>query len=119
MDVIKKLSAGAPGTKRYVRKYGEQLVCVRYRRDKQRQRRLTTVEIVVDESPTLRVGRVVDDATAPHPNSLVRLRVAYDEENIRRKVKEAGGRWLPDKKLWELPYRKVLPLQLRHRIVTD
>ncbi len=30
MDVIKKLSTGVPGTKRYLREYGDRLVCIRY-----------------------------------------------------------------------------------------
>ena len=47
MDVIKKMKPGDPGTKRLLAKYGEQLVCVRYRNDRQNQRRLTTIELIV------------------------------------------------------------------------
>ena len=49
--VIKKIDPQAPGARRWAAAYGEKLVCVRYRLDPQRQRRLTTVEIVVDEAP--------------------------------------------------------------------
>lgn len=51
MEVTKKLLPGAPGTKRFKKKYGRRLVCVRYRKDPENERRLTTVEIVVDERP--------------------------------------------------------------------
>ena len=51
--VVKKIDPQAPGARRWAAAYGEKLGCVRYRLDPQRQRRLTTVEIVVDEAPTL------------------------------------------------------------------
>lgn len=52
--VLKKLSPTAPGAKRLATRYGKALVCVRYREDLARGRRLTTVELVVDERPCRR-----------------------------------------------------------------
>ena len=49
--VIKKLYPQAPGARRWAASCGEQRVCVRYRVAPLCQRRLTTVEIVVDEAP--------------------------------------------------------------------
>lgn len=46
---IKRLPPGAPGTKRLVERFGNALVCVRYRHDPQLNRRLTTVELIIDE----------------------------------------------------------------------
>jgi len=43
------LKPGQKGTKRHVVKYGQSLLCVRYRYDKVRGVRLKTVEIVVEE----------------------------------------------------------------------
>src|SRR5581483_1534900 len=40
--------AGQPGTKRLLREYGANLVCVRYRYDEQRGERIKTVEVVVE-----------------------------------------------------------------------
>lgn len=117
MDVIKKLAPGALGTKRYVGKYGEQLVCVRYRRDTARQRRVTTVELVVDEAPLAASRNAIEKALFPHPNEYVLVRVAYHEGPLRQRVKEAGGKWLPEKRLWQLPYRKASVLKLEERIV--
>ncbi len=51
--VIKKIDPLTAGTRRWAATYGDKPVCVRYRLNPQRQRRLTTVEIVVDEAPTL------------------------------------------------------------------
>ena len=58
------LSPGQKGTKRLVEKYGEALLCVRYRYDEKRGVRLKTVEIVVGEkawkpSPQYRGGGLV------------------------------------------------------------
>lgn len=50
MEVIKTLSPGVNGTKRYVKLYGEKLVCVRYRMNKETGDRYTTIELIVDES---------------------------------------------------------------------
>ena len=49
--VLKKLSPAAAGAKRLTTRYGPSLVCVRYREDTARGRRLTTVELIVDERP--------------------------------------------------------------------
>jgi len=48
---IKRLRPGAPGTKRLLEQYGDALVCVRYRLDTRLNRRLTTVELIVDDRP--------------------------------------------------------------------
>jgi hypothetical protein len=39
---------GAPGTKRFVQRYGEKLVSVRYVYDAERRKRYTTVELIVE-----------------------------------------------------------------------
>ena len=47
----------------------------------------------------------------------VQTRVAWDEEELRRRVKQAGGRWRPESKTWELPFRAVADLGMEDRIV--
>lgn len=51
MDVIKTLKPGDSGTKRLSARYGDRLVCVRYRKDEDQNRRYTTVELIVGEGP--------------------------------------------------------------------
>ena len=41
--ILKKLDPGQDGTKKLVRQFGQQLVCVRYRQDRTAGRRYTTV----------------------------------------------------------------------------
>ena len=102
--VIKKIDPQAPGARRWAAAYGEKLVCVRYRLDPQRQRRLTTVEIVVDEAPTL-------------SSVLVGVRVVWGEKELARTVRAAGGTWDPASKLWMMTLGQARGLGLVDRIV--
>ena len=120
MDVIKTLSAGAPGTKRYQRQYGENLVCVRYRADEAGRRRLTTVEIIVEQIPLLTPRHPVARATrtpAPAESQRLLVRIGFEEEQLRERIKQAGGWWLPKEKLWRLPRSTVQALKLESRVV--
>ncbi|HEX8987120.1 MAG TPA: hypothetical protein VF816_04105 [Rhodocyclaceae bacterium] len=102
--VVKKLQPGAPGTKRLAERFGSRLLCVRYRIDEQTQRRYTTVELLVDEAPC-----------RPQSGDVL-VRVAFEEAELRRRVKEAGGMWQQTEKLWRLPHAKAKQLGLLERI---
>ncbi|MDO8789902.1 MAG: hypothetical protein Q7J42_17640 [Sulfuritalea sp.] len=102
--MLKKLSPAAAGAKRLATRYGSSLVCVRYREDTARGRRLTTVELIVDERPL------------PPP---VAVRVAYQEVEMRNQVKDAGGIRDGKRKLWLLPRAAVRKLKLTHRIISE
>ena len=103
---IKRLRPGAPGTKRLVERFGAALLCVRYRHDPQRNCRLTTVELIVEERPE-------------KPEKTAWIRVAYNETELRLRVKEAGGTWHSERKLWLVPLKKIKALKLEMRMVTD
>lgn len=90
------LKPGQKGTKRLVEKYGDALLCVRYRIDKSRGVRIKTVEIIVDE----KVVSHRDDAQVP-------VIVAYTEHALRERLKSAGGRWNPQEKLWHVRYGAI------------
>ena len=49
MPIRSTVHPGQRGAKKLLAQYGEQLVCVRYRYDDQRQKRLKTVELIVEE----------------------------------------------------------------------
>ncbi len=102
--VIKKLMPQDPGARRWAAEFGDKLLCVRYRVDTERQRRQTTVELVVDEAPTLGSARVG-------------LRITWAEKELRQCVKEAGGKWDATAGLWMLPLGTARHLGLAERIV--
>jgi hypothetical protein len=101
---------GQRGTKKLIEQYGEQLVYVRYRYDEARQRRLKTVELIVEDIPW---------SPPPAPlrkTALVSVRVGLREVELQRRVRQAGGKWNPARRLWEVKRGQALKLGLQDRI---
>ena len=90
MEISKTLQPGEMGTKRFLNKYGDHLVCVRYRIDKQLQKRYTTVELIVDEKPFIR----------QKPAVIVMVKIDYHETELRQQVRTLGAKWNPEEKYW-------------------
>lgn len=109
--VTAKLIPGQNGTKRFQKKYGSRLVCVRYRQDDKACKRLTTIELIVDE---VSIG-----IAKAEPPKISRLRIGYNEIELRKKIKQNGGIWNPDEKAWHLPESTVKQLGLEDRIVNN
>jgi hypothetical protein len=105
------LHPGDRGAKQLHEQYGEQLVCVRYRHDEQRQKRYKTVELIVKE-----YDWKPDEKRNPSDRT-VQIRVAASEREVRLQVKQAGGIWNPQLQVWELRQDQVSALGLASRIV--
>lgn len=108
LRIAKKLLPTQAGAKRLAERYGKHLVCVRYRIDDAGGRRFTTVELVVEARRSV----------APR-NPMVGVRVAYDEAELRSKLKDAGARWDPSARLWRLDRQTAKRLKLTARIVKE
>jgi hypothetical protein len=80
---------------------------VRYRDDEQRRKRLTTVEIIIEESGW----------SSPEKPDIVGLRVDFKETELQRRIKQAGGRCNSAKRIWEFDYDHAVALGLMKRIV--
>ena len=106
MRVTQTLRPGQRGTLRFLDRFGDRLVCVRYRADDDGQRRVTTVELVVD-----------DRDWRPRPDTLVGVRVVWGEADVARRVKRAGGTWDARRKVWRLRAGAVRALGLERRMV--
>ncbi len=113
MEARLKLKPGQKGTKKLLELYGQRLVCVRYRYDEQRQKRFKTVELILGETPWTPKPKPVNKTT------IVNLRVELKEAELQRKVKSAGGKWNPAKRLWEISYGQAIALGLEDRIRTE
>ncbi|CAG0945323.1 hypothetical protein ANRL1_02260 [Anaerolineae bacterium] len=98
-------------TKRLIAEHGDRLVCVRYRYDAQKKRRYKTVELIVEEMPW------TPKPKRPRGDSIAAIRVNWGEADVARQVKRAGGKWNPQKKVWELRYDQVVQLGLQSRLV--
>lgn len=101
------LRPGEKGTRALTRQFGDRLVAVRYRYDETRLRRQKTIELIVDESPWI----------PRHPSGLGNVRIAYHETRLRQLAKSAGGKWLPEQKLWQLDQSRIVELGLTDRLV--
>jgi hypothetical protein len=106
LRVLKKLAPTDRGAIKLARKYGEHLICVRYRTDAAGSYRYTTVELLVDTVPIVR-----------RPLAMVHVRIGPTEHSLQAKVRSEGARWDPRLKLWRMPLRSARALKLDERIV--
>lgn len=98
------LTPGANGTKKLQARYGDRLVCVRYRYDRERRKRFKTVELIEEEA----------DWT---PDGVIYLvEIAWEEADLRARAKRLGARWNPSRKLWEMSRETLTTLKLTPRI---
>jgi len=117
MEARLKLKPGQNGTKKLLARYGERLVCVRYRYDEARAMRFTTVELVVSHAPWQPRKRL--RATPRSAHDMVCVRVAYDDIALRAQMKTLGALWRPRHRLWELPWGAVQALGIEHCVVSN
>ena len=122
MEIRTVRRPGARGTARLLAKYGERLVCIRYRYDPARRQRYKTVELIIGEEDW--------QPPAPHPHAQeprqkapegfrarrVGVRIAYNESELRKQIKAAGGMWDPSERLWFIPEEYVRRLGLVQRV---
>ena len=111
MEVKATIKPGRNGTMKYLQQYGDQLVCVSYRYDKQRDRRQTTAELIVDELDWKKVYNI-------RPDQLVPIKVGFGETDLREKIKTAGAFWDKDQKAWLLSLKEVYNLGLENVLLT-
>lgn len=107
------LKPGQKGTKSLVEKYGDALVCVRYRYDEESRTRIKTVELIVEkkELPALR-RRIKDETPVP-------VQIAYGETALGKLARKLGGRWSPEVKLWYIEYGMIKGTELEKHILLD
>ena len=106
--VVKRFSATQPGALKLARRFGDALVCVRYRHDPEGRYRYTTVELVVDEAPVKR--RADLDAT-------VMVHLAFNDTELQQLARAHGARWDDRQRLWAMPRRTAKKLELLACIV--
>ncbi|HNT78201.1 MAG TPA: hypothetical protein PKH77_24570 [Anaerolineae bacterium] len=104
------LQPGQAGTRQLVEKYGDRLVCVRYRYDAARRKRYKTVELIEEEAAWL-----PPDAL-PAAEALVGVVIGKTESSLQQRIREAGGRWNTTRGVWELRYADVVALGLTGRL---
>ena len=115
METRLSLTPGQNGTKKLLARYGERLVCVRYRYDAARKVRHKTVELIVETAPWVPNRR----NPRREPEDMVAVRIGFSETALREQIKAAGAIWRPKHRLWEVDWKTVRDLGLQARVVAQ
>jgi len=122
MEIRTVRKPGDKGTRALMKKYGERLVCIRYRYDPVRKKRYKTIELVIGEQdwqpgePHPQEEKASGLAPRRYVTRRVGLRIEYRETELRKQIKAAGGMWDPSAQLWFLPEEEARRLGLVERI---
>ena len=80
------LKAGQRGTKSLSAKYGDELLCVRFRYDAKLQQRIKTVELIIEKTEWMPPPRRYPE------EAMVHVHIKADDMPSRTQAKAAGGR---------------------------
>ncbi len=117
MDVVRTIAPGKRGSIRFLKEWGDQLVNVRYRKDLENKQMLTTIEIVVAKRPILTPQKSPNNFYQNCFQEFVAIKIYYKEIDYRTRVKQAGGVWSQQMKMWVIKKEIVERLGLLERIV--
>jgi hypothetical protein len=101
LPVAKKYGPQQDGAKRFARRYGEQLVCVRHRVSDDGMTRFTTVELLAEMTPVVSRQRTI-----------IALRLPPYSRSTRSLLLACGANWDSKNRLWLLPYMVAKGLRL-------
>ncbi len=100
--VMKTIWPGQPGSVGPLRRYGKDLVCVRYRHDAQGDVRYTTVELIIDHAPIPSHGS---------ERRLVNVD-KIDDIRLRARAIQLGAEWQAQTRQWRMSIKTAKALGL-------
>jgi hypothetical protein len=103
--VGKTMQVDTPGALKLTRKYGDALICVRYRMSPDGSERITTIELEVD--------RVIVQRKA---NPVVSVKIYASESKLTAMAKAKGARFNAKTRLWRMHKNDALSIGLGQRI---
>jgi hypothetical protein len=101
LRVAKTYGPDQDGAKRFARRHGEDLVCVRHRLSDDGLTRHTTVELLAESTPV-----------ATRKRSLIALRIPDSTKTQRSLLLACGAKWDAKNKLWLIPHMVAKGLRL-------
>lgn len=104
-------------TRKLFDQYGEQLLCVRYCYDTEKNTRYKTLELLVEETPFQAAVSDTDCYSPPQATPYVGLKVEPDERSVLDSLRKMGGFWSPQDRLWYAPELYVRRIGLQQRII--
>jgi hypothetical protein len=115
--VLKTFQPGALGARRFTARFGKSLVCVRYRHDPGTGARVTTVELIVEDTRVYCRRPKPEGAARSPPVPPLWVKIGRGEILLRQQVKAAGGIWRYPEMVWEVTPEVVKRFRLRDRLI--
>ncbi|MFC6633697.1 hypothetical protein [Microbulbifer taiwanensis] len=100
MKVIKTIRPGELGARRFEQRFGKRLCAVCYRESPCGKKIFTTVELIIDEREKPATGTSLAAVNTYRKAEPVAVCVGYEEQAMRRLIKQSGGRWSKTGKAW-------------------
>jgi len=92
MTTNKIIYAGQPGPQKWIKRFGRDLVAVRYKYDDTTNKKTVTVELVAE------VQDWQKNKSRIPKKKIVKLKIDYDEIELRQKIKHSGQYGIKRKK---------------------
>lgn len=99
--VAKTYAPHQNGAKRFARRYGENLVCVRSRLSDDGRMRHTTIELWVESTPV-----------ATRARSMVAIKIESTDRSNRTLLLAHGAKWVSKSRYWLIPRQVAKNLRL-------
>jgi hypothetical protein len=106
--VVKRMQPGQAGALKLARRFGDSMVCVRYRQDAGQTHRYTTVELVIDDAPIQRSKR---------EQELVAVFIDFKDVQTQRAAREHAAKWDNKARVWLMPRHIARRLNLLDKII--
>ncbi|CAD5373042.1 conserved hypothetical protein [Rubrivivax sp. A210] len=106
LAVAKTYAPDQNGAKRFEKRYGDKLVCVRHRLSDDGTVRHTTVELLIESTPV-----------ASRARSLVAVKIGASDKATRTLLMACGAQWVPKQKYWLVPRMVAKNLRLLKNVV--
>jgi hypothetical protein len=101
LRVAKTYAPEQDGAKRFAKRHGNDLVCVRHRMSEDGLTRYTTVELLAEATPVVTRQR-----------SLIALRIPDSTKSMRSLLMACGATWDAKNKIWLIPHMVAKGLRL-------
>lgn len=105
--VSKTIQADAKGAIKIAQKYGESLVCVRYRLSPDGTERITTIELELERVPVQKKR-----------NPMVSVKIYPSETHLTAVAKSNGARYNAKTRLWRMTKNDAITMGIQERIAS-
>jgi len=96
MTTNKVIHAGQHGTQKWIKKFGQDFIAVRYKNDTATNKKMVTVELIDEVQDWQKNLRRIPK------NKIVKIKIGYGEIDLRQRIKVLGAVWNKTEKVCEM-----------------